>query len=177
MNLESIAVDIVRNEYEYNKYVSEEYRKKYDYEANKTSLPWIIVRFNKGNSPENLISECEMEMSPVANFANISAADPSGAWEQKGSVLKMDLTKIKNALTLEAKKDCGFTELPTTLKVTVRNSNAVPVEATYKSIDLKKPDDVLMQIDEKLLQGGGANTFVGELLYEIIAANANKPTE
>lgn len=28
MNLESIRVDIVRNEYEYNKYVSEEYRKK-----------------------------------------------------------------------------------------------------------------------------------------------------
>jgi hypothetical protein len=171
MNLESIGVDIVRNEYEYNKYVSEEYRKKYDYEASKASLPWIIVRFNKGNSPEDLISECEMEMSPVANFANISAADPTGAWEQKGSILKMDLTKIKNALMLKAKKDCGFNELPATLTVTVRNSNAVPVKATYKSIDLSKPDDVLKQIDDKLLQGGGANTLVGQLLYELVASS------
>ena len=157
MNLESIGVDIVRNEYEYNEYVSEEYRKKYDYEASKASLPWIIVCFNKGNSPEDLISECEMEMSPVANFTNISAADPTGAWEQKGSILKMDLTKIKNALILKAKKDCGF--------------NAVPVKATYKSIDLSKPDDVLKQIDDKLLQGGGANTFVGQLLYELVASS------
>lgn len=171
MDLESIAVDVVRNEYEYNKYVSEEYRKKYDYEASKASLPWIIVRFNKGNSPEDLISECEMEMSPVANFANISAADPSGAWEQKGSVLKMDLTKIKNALMLEAKKDCGFSELPTSLTVTVKNKNGVPVKATYKSIDLAKPDDILKQIDDKLLQGGGANTFVGQLLYELVASS------
>ena len=38
MKLQGISVNIVRNEYEYNKYVDEKYRKQYDYEASKPSL-------------------------------------------------------------------------------------------------------------------------------------------
>lgn len=43
MKLQGISINVVRNEYEYNKYVSEEYRRRYDYEASKSSLPWIII--------------------------------------------------------------------------------------------------------------------------------------
>lgn len=39
MKLNGIKLNFVRNEYEYNKYVSEDYKKKYDYEASKSSLP------------------------------------------------------------------------------------------------------------------------------------------
>ena len=47
MKLQGISINVVRNEY--NKYVSEEYRKQYDYEASKSSLPWIIIDFAKYN--------------------------------------------------------------------------------------------------------------------------------
>lgn len=47
MKLQGISINVVRNEYEYNKYVSEEYRRQYDYEASKSSLPWIIIDFAK----------------------------------------------------------------------------------------------------------------------------------
>lgn len=50
MKLQGISISVVRNEYEYNKYVSEEYRKQYDYEASKSSLPWIIIDFAKYNT-------------------------------------------------------------------------------------------------------------------------------
>lgn len=39
MKLQGISINVVRNEYEYNKYVSEEYRRQYDYEASKSNLP------------------------------------------------------------------------------------------------------------------------------------------
>ena len=47
MKLQGISINVVRNEYEYNKYVSEEYRRQHDYEASKSSLPWIIIDFEK----------------------------------------------------------------------------------------------------------------------------------
>lgn len=37
MKLNGIKLNFVRNEYEYNKYVSEDYKKEYDYEASKSS--------------------------------------------------------------------------------------------------------------------------------------------
>lgn len=52
MKLQGISVNIVRNEYEYNKYVSEDYRKQYSYEDSKPSRKWRMVcrlRQNKIN--------------------------------------------------------------------------------------------------------------------------------
>lgn len=62
MKLQGISINVVRNEYEYNKYVSEEYRRQYDYEA---SMPWIIIDF---------VSNSELTFSPAADFTEISQA-------------------------------------------------------------------------------------------------------
>lgn len=74
MKLQGISINVVRNEYEYNKYVSEEYRRQYDYEASKSSLPWIIIDFAKYNALEDFVSNSELTFSPAADFTEISQA-------------------------------------------------------------------------------------------------------
>ena len=74
MKLQGISVNIVRNEYEYNKYVDEKYREQYDYEASKPSLPWVIIDFAKDNAPEDFVSASELTFSPAANFTNIRSS-------------------------------------------------------------------------------------------------------
>lgn len=68
MKLQGISINVVRNEYEYNKYVSEECRRQYDYEASKSSLPWIIIDFAKYNALEDFVSNSELTFSPAADF-------------------------------------------------------------------------------------------------------------
>lgn len=74
MKLQGISINVVRNEYEYNKYVSEEYRRQYDYEASKSSLPWIIIDFAKYNALEDFVSNSELTFSPAADFTDEHAS-------------------------------------------------------------------------------------------------------
>lgn len=167
MKLQGISINIVRNEYEYNKYVSEEYRKQYDYEASKSSLPWIIVDFEKGNAPEDFISESELTFSPAADFTNISKAG-NGEWSVGSDKTKLtvNLQKI-NRLILEVKKDVGYTSLPTNFSVAVKDKQNNTFTDIHYSIDLSDTAKILKDIDEQCLQQ--ENDYLAELLYELIA--------
>lgn len=167
MKLQGISVNIVRNEYEYNKYVDEKYREQYDYEASKPSLPWVIIDFAKDNAPEDFVSASELTFSPAANFTNISQAG-NGEWSVGSDKTKLTVNLQKmNRLMLEAKKDVGYTSLPANFSVTVKDKQGNTFTGEHSSIDLSDTAKILKDIDEQCLQQGGG--YLAELFYELIA--------
>ena len=167
MKLQGISVNIVRNEYEYNKYVDEKYREQYDYEASKPSLPWVIIDFAKDNAPEDFVSASELTFSPAANFTNISQAG-NGEWSVGSDKTKLTVNLQKmNRLMLEAKKDVGYTSLPANFSVTVKDKQGNTFTGENSSIDLPDTAKILKDIDEQRLQQGGG--YLAELFYELIA--------
>ena len=167
MKLQGISINVVRNEYEYNKYVSEEYRRQYDYEASKSSLPWIIIDFAKDNAPEDFVSASELTFSPAANFTNISQAE-NGEWSVGSDKTKLTVNLQKvNRLMLEAKKDVGYTSLPANFSVTVKDKQGNTFTGENSSIDLSDTAKILKDINEQCLQQGGG--YLAELFYELIA--------
>lgn len=167
MKLQGISVNIVRNEYEYNKYVDEKYREQYDYEASKPSLPWVIIDFAKDNAPEDFVSASELTFSPAANFTNISQAG-NGEWSVGSDKTKLTVNLQKmNRLVLEAKKDVGYTSLPANFSVTVKDKQGNTFTGENSSIDLSDTAKILKDIDEQCLQQGGG--YLAELFYELIA--------
>ena len=167
MKLQGISVNIVRNEYEYNKYVDEKYREQYDYEASKLGLPWVIIDFAKDNAPEDFVSASELTFSPAANFTNISQAG-NGEWSVGSDKTKLTVNLQKmNRLMLEAKKDVGYTSLPANFSVTVKDKQGNTFTGENSSIDLSDTAKILKDIDEQCLQQGGG--YLAELFYELIA--------
>lgn len=167
MKLQGISVNIVRNEYEYNKYVDEKYREQYDYEASKPSLPWVIIDFAKDNAPEDFVSASELTFSPAANFTNISQAG-NGEWSVGSDKTKLTVNLQKmNRLMLEAKKDVGYTSLPANFSVTVKDKQGNTFTGENSSIDLSDTAKILKDIDEQCLRQGGG--YLAELFYELIA--------
>lgn len=167
MKLQGISVNIVRNEYEYNKYVDEKYREQYDYEASKPSLPWVIIDFAKDNAPEDFVSASELTFSPAANFTDISQAG-NGEWSVGSDKTKLTVNLQKmNRLMLEAKKDVGYTSLPANFSVTVKDKQGNTFTGEHSSIDLSDTAKILKDIDEQCLQQEGG--YLAELFYELIA--------
>lgn len=167
MKLQGISVNIVRNEYEYNKYVDEKYREQYDYEASKPNLPWVIIDFAKDNAPEDFVSASELTFSPAANFTGISQAG-NGEWSVGSDKTKLTVNLQKmNRLMLEAKKDVGYTSLPANFSVTVKDKQGNTFTGENSSIDLSDTAKILKDIDEQCLQQGGG--YLAELFYELIA--------
>lgn len=167
MKLQGISVNIVRNEYEYNKYVDEKYREQYDYEASKPSLPWVIIDFAKDNAPEDFVSASELTFSPAANFTNINQAG-NGEWSVGSDKTKLTVNLQKmNRLMLEAKKDVGYTSLPANFSVTVKDKQGNTFTGENSLIDLSDTAKILKDIDEQCLQQGGG--YLAELFYELIA--------
>ena len=167
MKLQGISVNIVRNEYEYNKYVDEKYREQYDYEASKPSLPWVIIDFAKDNAPEDFVSASELTFSPAANLTDISQAG-NGEWSVGSDKTKLTVNLQKmNRLMLEAKKDVGYTSLPANFSVTVKDKQGNTFTGEHSSIDLSDTAKILKDIDELCLQQGGG--YLAELFYELIA--------
>lgn len=167
MKLQGISVNIVRNEYEYNKYVDEKYREQYDYEASKPNLPWVIIDFAKDNAPEDFVSASELTFSPAANFTNIGQAG-NGEWSVGSDKTKLTVNLQKmNRLMLEAKKDVGYTSLPANFSVTVKDKQGNTFTGENSSIDLSDTAKILKDIDEQCLQQGGG--YLAELFYELIA--------
>ena len=166
MKLQGISVNIVRNEYEYNKYVDEKYREQYDYEASKPSLPWVIIDFAKDNAPEDFVSASELTFSPAADFTEISQAG-NGEWSVGSDKTKLTVNLQKmNRLMLEAKKDVGYTSLPANFSVTVKDKQGNTFTGEHSSIDLSDTAKILKDIDERCLQQGGG--YLAELFYELI---------
>lgn len=168
MKLNGIKLNFVRNEYEYNKYVSEDYKKRIrlrDY-----SLPCLIISFDKGNSPENVINKCKLTFEPEASFDGINENE---AWQANGHTLNIDLDKIEKTLMLEVKKDCGYQQLPFSLKASVSDNNGVLYEDAFSIINVTDKAELLKLVDEKLIIGGGCDSDLAKLLYELIAQGGN----
>ena len=167
MKLQGISINVVRNEYEYNKYVSEEYRRQYDYEASKSSLPWIIIDFAKYNTLEGFVSNSELTFSPAADFTEINQAG-NGEWSVGSDKTKLTVNLQKmNRLMLEAKKDVGYASLPANFSVTVKDKQGDIFTDEHASIDLSDTAKILKSIDEQCLQQGSG--YLAELFYELIA--------
>lgn len=167
MKLQGISINVVRNEYEYNKYVSEEYRRQYGYEASKSSLPWIIIDFAKYNALEDFVSNSELTFSPVADFTKINQAG-NGEWSVGSDKTKLTVNLQKmNRLMLEAKKDVGYVSLPANFSVTVKDKQGDIFTDEHASIDLSDTAKILKSIDERCLQQGDG--YLAELFYELIA--------
>lgn len=167
MKLQGISINVVRNEYEYNKYVSEEYRKQYDYEASKSNLPWIIIDFAKYNALEDFVSNSELTFSPAADFTEINQAG-NGEWSVGSDKTKLTVNLQKmNRLMLEAKKDVGYASLPANFSVTVKDKRGDIFTDEHASIDLSDTAKILKSIDEQCLQQGSG--YLAELFYELIA--------
>lgn len=170
MNLQGININLVRNEYEYNKYVAEDYRSKYDYEASKASLPWLIIDFSSTleeyGADRNKVT---VEFSADANFTNLGSD-----YEKNGFAVKLgDTGKFEfdaqrfGRLMLEAKKDCGLDTVPANMEVKATDALGNVFTAKLSGLDLTDKTTLLGNIDKYIIQQG--DSFVGKLLYEIVA--------
>ena len=154
MRLQGISIDVVRDEYEYNKYVSESYRKQYPYEDSKPSLPWLIVRFDKTAYPDDMVSKSVMRMEPAANFSKINTSS-DGKW-----VVDTDTSKLK----LDLSKD-GFNTLMLT------DNLGFEYAATEESVNLDDITAVLENIDKESIQQGGG--YLAKVVYALVAKLAD----
>lgn len=176
MRLQGISINVVRNEYEYNKYVSEDYRKQYSYEESKPSLPWLIINFNKiagGEDTAKYANNFFLRMNPLAYFGNINENE---AWTQRQEHLELTRDKLPNKLMLEVKKDCNFTALPNHLEVTVwdRVYDETFTAIYDNPIDLADKPKLLEQIDKYCLRQG--YDFAHNLLYELVSNKFEEST-
>lgn len=172
MRLQGISVHLVRNEYEYEKFVPADYRSKYDWNASKPSMPWCVIEFSREAGPED-IGECMLTFKGIdADFTNINAA-PSGEWAPGSDKAQLKVYPEKmGRLMLDLFKDMGLTSTPTGFEVVVTDKNGVDFTAKYEVpslLDVK----VLDFIDRAVLQQG--ETAEGLLLYELAAATFNVP--
>lgn len=172
MNLQGLGVNIVRNKYEYEKYVDEDYCKQYDWEASKGSMPWLVLRFSKtGEYYSNEQNKVTVSFSaPEADFNGLGTDyDTKGFAVVSGDKTKFNFDLGKYAsLMLEAKKDCGLTTVPANLTITAEDSDGNKVEATLPGIDLTDKDAILERIDKECIQQGDG--YLARLLYEIVNA-------
>ena len=167
MILTNISINIVRNQNEYEKYVYEEYRKKYTYEESKPSLPWLVISFDKAQG-DNITDNCILQMTPVADFTNINAA-PNGEWSvgTNKNELTLNLDKLyNNVLMLEVKKDCGFSQTPNNLTVIIKDNNGKEFRSSLDIIDFSQKETLLKNIEEKCFQQG--EDYLAKIVYELI---------
>ena len=170
MNLQGININLVRNEYEYNKYVAEDDRSKYDYEASKASLPWLIIDFSRTleeyGADRNKVT---VEFSADANFTNLgSDYEKNGFAVKSGDTGKFEFDAQRfGRLMLEAKKDCGLDAVPANMEVKATDALGNVFKTKLDILDLTDKMALLQGIDENIIQQG--DIFLGKLLYEIIA--------
>mgnify|MGYP000815483736 len=167
MILTNISINIVRNQNEYEKYVYEEYRKKYTYEESKPSLPWLVISFDKVHG-DSVTDKCVLQMTPTADFTNINAA-PNGEWSvgSNKNELTLNLDKLyNNVLMLEVKKDCGFSETPNNLTVIIKDNNKKEFKSSLDIIDFSQKETLLKNIEEKCFQQG--EDYLAKIVYELI---------
>lgn len=167
MILTNIKVNIVRSKNEYEKYVYEAYRDKYTYEDSKSSFPWLVISFDKVQG-DDITDKCVLQMIPAADFTNINAA-PNGEWSvgSNKNELTLNLDKLyNNVLMLEVKKDCGFSQTPNKLTITVKDNKGKEFKASLDIIDFSQKETLLKNIEEKCIQQGEG--YLAKIVYELI---------
>lgn len=167
MRPQGISISVARNEYGYNKYVSEEYRRRYDYGASKSSLLWVIIDFAKYNTLEDFVSDSGLTFSPAVDFTEISQAG-NGEWPVGSGKTKLAVNLQKmDRLMPEAKKDVGYASLPANFSVTVKDKQGDIFTDEHASIDLPGTAKILKSTDGRCPRQGGG--YLAELFYGLIA--------
>lgn len=175
MKLQGISAHMVRNEYEYEKYVAESYRKQYDWAASKPSMPWIVIDFSRESGPADMGEHVLTFKGVSADFTNISAA-PSGEWAAGADKTQLKVYPEKmGRLMLEAAKDVGLKATPYEFEVILTDKVGNKFSAKYSVLPMTDAKAVLQYIDEAMLQQG--KTAEGELLYELVASEFNIPVK
>lgn len=170
MNLRGVSVNLVRNKYEYDKYVDEEYRKENEYEIQETGFPWIILRVSRTDefySEEQ--NKVTVSFSKDADFTNLGTDyDTNGYAVVTGDKTKFnfDLGKFSSVM-LEAKKECGLDDVPANLTVTVEDIDGHKVSGSLDNINLSDKETILSRIDKEAIQQGQG--YLAKLLYEIVS--------
>lgn len=124
----------------------------------------------KGIRLKNVINKCKLTFEPEASFDGINENE---AWQANGHTLNIDLDKIEKTLMLEVKKGCGYQQLPFSLKASVSDNNGVLYEDAFSIINVTDKAELLKLVDEKLIIGGGCDSDLAKLLYELIAQGGN----
>ena len=169
MKVQGISLNVVRNKYEYEKYVSPEYRAKYSYEDSKASLPWLVIGFNK-DSAATSNNTAVLSFSPAADFTACGTDFETNGYAVDSadkSKLKLDLSKDFSRFMLAAKAECGFSEIPAKLEALVVNPDGSEVKAIRNAPDLSKPDSILENLDKRCLESGDG--YLAQVIYELIA--------
>lgn len=169
MKLNGITVRLVRNEYEYEKYVAASYVSANPWSSMAAKAPLLVFGFNlvSGQGDEDL-TKTQLELTPAANWTNITPAD-GGEYtvDADNKKLNIDLTKLKGQLVVEAKKDCQFAKAPLRLEAVATNKNGVQWRDGYELVDVSDKKKILEIVDE--LADGAVNSLMAQIVYELCA--------
>ena len=173
MKLQGINVNLARNKFEYEKYVSAEIKKTKPWSSESSKAPFIVIDFYTGNG-ESDVSEVQVTMTPEANFTGVvSPEDSSYVKDTDQKKLNVDLTKLKTKqIVLQAKTECGYAAAPLSLiaKATLPGHTFT---TSYFKPNISDKDDTLDIIDRVLIQGGACDPTVAQLIYELVAQQGN----
>lgn len=105
--IRSINIVLVDTEYDYNKFVPEDYRNKYTYEESKMTLPWLLIFPENTEDSDGIIKDVAYLTFDKAPDFTAVVNDPDGAFEKTADnkFLKVDFSKIKNCLMLEVNNE------------------------------------------------------------------------
>ena len=67
---------------------------------------------------------------------------------------------------LEVKKDCGFSQTPNKLTITVKDNKGKEFKASLDIIDFSQKETLLKNIEEKCIQQGEG--YLAKIVYELI---------
>lgn len=169
MKLQGINVNLARNKFEYEKYVSAEIKKTKPWSSESSKAPFIVIDFYTGNG-ESDVSKVQVTMTPEANFTGVvPPGDSSYAKDTDQKKLNVDLTKLKTKqIVLQAKTECGYASAPLSLVVKATLPGYTFTTSYFKP-NISDKDDTLDIIDRVLIQGGACDPTVAQLIYELVA--------
>lgn len=165
MRIDGMTLNIVRNEYEFNKYISDTYRKQHTFESVKDSLPLVVVQVVKKAAPENYVTGCKLSFTPAVDFTSISGTGYKVDSVNKNR-LDVDFTSI-NELVFKAEAELKLTTPIVELDCKLVDKLAFIYEASAKGLDLTDNMGLLGLINDKVCQQG--EDFIGVLAYEQFA--------
>lgn len=169
MKLNEISVKLVRNEYEYIKYVSDSYVSSHPWDGITDKVPLLVFSFNliSGQGNEDL-TKTQLELYPSANWTNITpASDGEYAVDIDNKKLNIDLTKLRGQLVVECNKDCQFINTPLRLEAVATNKNGVQWRDSYELIDISDKKKLLALVEG--LANGAVNSLLAQIVYELCA--------
>jgi len=164
MNINSVSIHFVRNEYEYNKYLSYTYKEANAFVDIEASLPIVVIEAEKQEFGEIALL-CDASFSPEADMTNFVDTDDLIVSVDKHS-LSINFANVSQVV-LSVIGELGLTELETT---TVTLTDPDTDESVSSEVKVYTTDELLSLVDETVEQQGNPSGVV--LLEMLIASQA-----